>query len=238
MAYNANCFQSDHIAVSDMAQIEENFELIRRNLSSDTPPSNTERGLLWFDKSTNSKSAGLLKVRHDDDEKWLAVLCGDNDQKFWVYRDSTMDGWDIDTGVSDCVLALKGGSDLYDNTAGTGSEIGETWDNLKAHTHTSGAHYHSHNHQWYNYVNSASDAQSYNSGGSAQDFAAGTGWIYGELMKVGGEEDTTPVCTVDQYTNLDTTTGTGNTGAQSTSDVRPSAALGTLQYPDITNAGL
>ena len=228
--YTANCYQSDHVAVTDMANIEANFATLRSCNSGAAAPGNTEAGLLWFDISTAGGTDGLLKVRHDENNAWLAVLCGDASQKFWVYRNTTMDGWIIDATVTDRVLALKGAGGLYNANGGT--VAGESWSNLKAHTHTGPSHSHSHNHQIYNDRGSSTTAQYYNVSGVATNLPPVASWSSGYHIAALGSSGN--ILSSDMYGTLDATaSGTGATGEQSTADVRPQAALGTLQYPDI-----
>jgi len=236
--YTANCYQSDHVAVTDMANIEANFATLRSCNSGASAPANTEAGLLWFDTSTAAGTDGLLKIRHDENNAWLAVLCGDASQKFWVYRNTTMDGWIIDATVTDRVLSLKGGTGLYNANGGT--VAGETWANLKAHVHTGGTHTHAHGnhvHQIYSTAGSGDHHSFYNAAGTATIFPS-SNWTADQQMGVAGASGDHKM-NAEMYTNLTITVAgatsgaTGNTGAQSTADVRPQAALGTLQYPDI-----
>ena len=105
--YTANCFVSSEAAQTNMANIEVNFATLRSGNSGASAPSNTEAGLYWFDTTKNRP-----KVRNDADSAWHALLTGDASQKFWIYRNTAMDGWVIDATVTDRVLALKGGSGL------------------------------------------------------------------------------------------------------------------------------
>ena len=50
----------------------------------------------------------------------------DASHKIPVYRNTAPDGWLIDSGVSDCVIALKGGSQAYNTAAGA---VAGTWQN-------------------------------------------------------------------------------------------------------------
>jgi len=225
--YTANCYQSDHVAVTDMANIEANFATLRSTNSGAAAPSNTEAGLQWWDTVNNR-----LKIRNDANSAWLGILQGDASFKIWVYRNDTCDGWTIDATVTDRVIALKGAGGLYNANGGTNA--GETWANLKAHTHTGPSHSHSHNHQVYNASDNDTYGQYYNSGGSATNISY---WNWGDenhLAVVTGTVTSVKGVSADRYSAIDATAaGTGATGAQSTADVRPQAALGTLQYPDL-----
>jgi len=225
--YTANCYQSDHVAVTDMANIEANFATLRSSNSGAAAPSNPEAGLQWWDTVNNR-----LKIRNDANSAWLGVLQGDVSFKIWVYRNDTCDGWTIDATVTDRVLALKGAGGLYNANGGT--VAGETWANLKAHTHTGPSHSHSHNHQIYNFSATDTHGQYYNSAGAAVDLPNSS---WGDERHIAVQYTAgapNRVMGADMYGTLDATAaGTGATGAQSTADVRPQAAIGTLQYPDL-----
>jgi hypothetical protein len=226
--YTANCYQSDHVAVTDMANIEANFATLRSTNSGAAAPSNTEAGLQWWDTVKNR-----LKIRNDANAAWLAVLHGSASFKIWVYRNTTDDGWTIDATVTDRVLALKGGTGLYNANGGTNA--GETWANLKAHTHTGPSHTHSHNHMVYNW-DAGDDGRYYTTSG-ADTMADVPNTTYQGGRNLGvcfSDTYEDRVMGADMYTSLAAVAGgTANTGAQSTADVRPQAAVGTLQYPDI-----
>ena len=145
-------------------------------------------------------------------------------RKVWLYENTAPTGWTI-AGVSDITLAVKGGAGLY-NVAG-GNVAGESWANLKAHYHSGPSHTHgvgslagpSHAHNltlpeigW--------TGGTEGSGGRTQ---SGSG-IYRTSERIiasaaGGTGAVTGSMAAD---------GTGNTGAQSTADVRPTAAVGII----------
>lgn len=217
--YTVNSFQTDHVAQTDMANIEKNLECLRSFFSGASAPSNAVAGHPWFDTAQN-----LPKIRNDANSAWLAVLTGTIYQKLWIYRNDSDDGWAIDASVTDRVISLKGGSGLYDRTGG--GVAGETWANLKAHVHDGIEH----THQWYDESSDTDDDKTYDSAGAEKDVGKG------DVKAVGGKNhiqysETTDNGPTDSYTKI--VSGGDNTGAQSTADVRPAAAVGTLQYPDI-----
>jgi len=235
--YTPNCYQSDHVAVTDMANIEANFATLRSVNSGNAAPSNPEAGLLWMDMTSGTNGEQLLKIYNASGtvpagNSWIAVLCGDADSKVWFYRNTVCDGWKLDSSVTDRVLVLKGGTGLYNANGGT--VAGETWSNLKAHTHTGPSHSHSHNHQIYNFIAAGTTSQYYNSGGTATNLG-NAGYSAGyHIAQLNSAGDPDRIVNADMYSATDATAGgTGATGAQSTADVRPQAAIGTLQYPDI-----
>jgi len=224
--YTVNSYAADHVGQVNLANIEKNLECLRSFFSGDAAPSNTLKGHVWFDSTQN-----LPKIRNNANSAWLAILTGTTSQKLWIYRNDTDDGWAIDSGVTDRVLALKGGSDLYNANGGTNA--GETWANLKAHVHTGSAHTHSHNHQWYSAQGANDSDKTYNSGGSSTNLTSDS-TKSSSYVHIARSISTGDVPLGDSYSKTDATAASSaNTGAQSTSDVRPAAAVGTLQYPDI-----
>jgi len=224
--YTANCYQSDHVAVTDMANIEANFATLRSSNSGSSAPANTEAGLQWWDTVNNR-----LKIRDDANATWLGILQGDVNSKIWMYRNTTCDGWTIDATVTDRVLALKGGTGLYNANGGT--VAGETWANLKAHTHTGHSHTHSHNHQIYHYQ-PGSDSEYYNAAGTLTDLGNYSYTSDNQIAVLHGSVSNFYQIGADVYSAINATASSAaSTGGQSTADVRPQAAIGTLQYPDL-----
>jgi len=220
-----------HVGTDDLQNMENNFAALKTTFSGAAAPASVA-GQLFFD--TTKK---LLKVRDQANASWLGVMVGDATYKMWVYVNAAGDGWVVDTGVTDTILAIKGGSDAY-NVAG--GAAGGTWTQPN-HTHDGGTHTHgmtaigSHNHKWYN--NKSGDDETYDSGGSGQTIA--------------GEAKSDPNYHIpvsqadgygaeDSYTSNATSTGTTDTdgvvataGGATAATWRPSASVGTLQYMDI-----
>ena len=122
-------------------------------------------------------------------------------RKAWFYNPSAPLGWTV-SGISDVVVAIEGGSGtLYDGEAG--NVAGESWSNLKAHIHTGPSHTHP-------VPARTSGACSDNSGASG-----------GTSVAAGYHTHTVS----SGNTNAG---GTENTGAQSTADIRPTAAVGII----------
>lgn len=233
--YTINSFQGDHAGQTDLLNMEKNHECHRSFFSGASAPSNAVAGHPWFDTTQN-----LPKIRNDANSAWIAILTGTIYQKLWIYRNDTDDGWAIDATVTDRVLALKGGSGLYNVNGGVNA--GETWANLKAHTHTGASHNHdigNHVHQTYKDNGSSSHGQGYDSSGSLVTIPAGVITASGthQHMLV-GDQDSDENRMGDNYSANPASGSTDNEtpgagGGQSTADVRPAAAVGTLQYPDI-----
>lgn len=126
-------FAGSHDAQTDLQNMENNLACLKSLFSGTTAPSNTLAGMPWFD--TTKK---VLKMRDSTDAAWIGLMHGDTSQKMWVYRNAAMDGWTVDSGVSDVVLALKGGTTY---TAGAATAGSWTVSGL-AHTHAQTAHTH------------------------------------------------------------------------------------------------
>lgn len=142
----------------------------------------------------------------------------------WFYVNAAPPGWKAYTAEgTDKVLAVAGGADLYNIDGGV--EGGETWANLKAHTHTGN----NHNHQWYNSQAAATVDTSWQSDGSSGQNVSGTSPKTGGVRGMNVEVDI-DFPSSDMFT-INGGTGT-STGAQSTADVRPTAAVGKLWQLD------
>lgn len=215
-------------AATDLQAIEDNFAALKSNfagISSPAAGSGVIDGLIW--KDTTQK---LWKGYNGS--SYYGFMHGDTNQKIWVYRNSAMDGWAIDSSVTDKVISLKGTTgDTYE-TAGT--TAGNWTISGMSHTHTIATHIHKiykHN------ASSVTDDKYYNSSGIATDCdissdekAEGSfGW---PANIEGGEKSDSRVQSVDLYTKSGGATTTGSGGA-SDGSWRPAAAVGTLQYLDI-----
>lgn len=221
MAYVANTYQSNHVADTDLQNMENNFEYLRNNFKSSSAPVDPGGGLegvTWWD-STNK----TFKIR--DAAAWRGVFTGGASFKIWAYLDAVPDGWTRDSAVTDMVLALKGGA-VYTVGGAVGAASSWTISGLTkdAHTHSAGtlALVHTHNTQY--------DGWTHAGGGTAGRILIGSG---------------TPVGNIDHATADRVTTGastsavTGATGAQSDAGVthtpgwRIRGATGILLYPKI-----
>ena len=66
--FTDNCYQSDHVAVTDMANIEANFAALKSCFSGASAPSNLVAGMWWFDTTAN-----ILKIRDESNSAWQNV---------------------------------------------------------------------------------------------------------------------------------------------------------------------
>lgn len=237
--YSDNPFDSQHDAQTDLQNMENNFASLKTIFSGASQPGSMGATTPWFDTTQH-----VLKVRNDGDTAWIGLMHGDANQKMWVYRNAAMDGWAIDSGVSDKVLSLKGGS-----TYTAGGAAAGTW---TISGFASGAHTHgpgtlsggNHNHMWYRYKgDNDEDDKTYDVDGNQLDFA-----IWGGVVKLNNyyvmrAHEASPgyaqghgkhLYTDNETVSIDTGV-TASDGGTPTQDGtwRPAAAVGTLQYLDL-----
>jgi hypothetical protein len=211
--WNDNVYASgDQIAVN-MQDIEDNFAALKSMFSGTSAPANTVAGMTWFDTTYK-----MPKMRNNADNAWLGIMQGDATFKIWVYRNAAIDGWVVDATVTDKVLALKGGSGLYNvsgaGTAGSWTQPDCTLSeaNLPAHTHGSaGAHTHT-------FEGSGSGSGSVTAITYQTTLETKVSAVSG-LINAGGGHTHTSV-------------GSGTAHNHGTA-YRPYAAVGTLQYPNV-----
>jgi hypothetical protein len=226
-------YAADHAGQTDLQNMENNFQALKTNFSGASAPSGAVAGMVWYHTSKG------LRIRNAGNSAWIKALQGDAGSKCWFYRNDTAEGWVVDTSVTDRVLAIKGGSQSYNvnggNPAGTWTISGITVNNESAHTHGLGSHVH----QWYDNkgLNSADKTYDY-SGAEASVWTGGEKSLSGPAYGIGFEYGATISTIADAYTKA----ASGNTAAGSAhnhsltfgSSWRPSAAVGTLQYPDLS----
>jgi hypothetical protein len=205
--WTANCYQSDHIANTDLLNMEVNFATLRSSFSGTGAPANAEVGLAWFD-TTND----IFKIRNAANSAYYGLMHGDTSQKMWVYRNAAMAGWVVDGSVTDRVLALKttaGGA-----TYTTGGAAAGSWD--WTHTHAIGTHTHT-----------------YTSTAHTHGSVAPQGEYGGTFSAPSQSKDGVAGLNVAAVNVVGTTDGpnTVNTGNGYSAAWRPAAAVGTLQYP-------
>lgn len=66
--YVDDCYASDHVVQTDMANIEKNFAALKSFFSGATAPSNLVAGMPWFDTTTN-----ILKLRNEANNGWQSI---------------------------------------------------------------------------------------------------------------------------------------------------------------------
>ena len=220
--YNDDVYASTHVAATDLQNIENNFAALKSSFSGTSSPSNVVGGMPWHDSTAR-------KIRNYANSAWLVSLMGDASQKMWVYRNNTCEGWLIYTSIGDVVLGVKGGSRAYNVNGGN---LAGSW-TVEGLTHS---HSHTHNHQWYD---DSVDAQSIPNDGTWN--SAGTritipyasniehqGVRY-QIVPNGYAQSSIGDC----YTDNDATPP-NSSAVPSDATWRPRAAVGTLQYPDLS----
>ena len=217
--YTADCFAGSHEAQTDLQNMENNFAALKSQFSGTSAPANTLAGMPWMD--TTKK---VLKYRNTADSAWYGAMHGDVSQKLWVYRNAAMDGWAVDSAVSDKVLALKGGSTYTAGaaTAGSWTVSGLTVD---GHTHGPGtfagpSHAHT-------LVDTGAGIY-----GNGDIIVANGGYVYVGAAGSGASPLTTNTGT-PSATAVVGTSASGTGTASSDGTWRAAAAVGTLQYLDL-----
>jgi len=158
-------------------------------------------------------------------------MLGNADTIIWMYLNAAPPGWKVLATGADTVLAVSGGAGLYNANGGTAG--GESWANLKAHVHAGPEHAHdkgtlagpNHTHTLASAGTTSTDKD------LGLDVALNAGKLSG--MTAGSSALTIASATTGNpsataLTGEMANAGTGNTGAQSTSDVRPTASIGKL----------
>lgn len=223
--FTDDVYASGHQATTDLENMEKNFAALKSSFSGTTAPANTVAGMLWYD--TTQK---LMKQRDSANSTWFGFMVADSSHKIWVYRNTAPEGWAIDSAVTDCVIALKGGSNAYNANGGT---LAGTWTqpgytltsaDIPAHTHgNSGTHTHT------------LASNTYTGGSTGSNHRALTKFILENV------EDPSEAWTTGNasYYRADaggdhTHTSFGGGGSHNHGTTyRPYAAIGTLQYLDI-----
>lgn len=110
-------YAGGHTAATDLQNIENNFAALKSSFSGAALPANAVDGTIW-------KDTGKKTWKGYNGASSFGFMHGDANQKIWIYRDTAMDGWVVDTSVTDRVLAIKGGYNAYNISGGS---LGGTW---------------------------------------------------------------------------------------------------------------
>jgi hypothetical protein len=139
--FTDDCFAANHVGLTDLQNIEDNFQAVKSLFSGSSAPANTTGGMPWFDTAKK-----ILKVRNSTNGAWLGVHYSSTAARWWVYANVAGDGWIVDSSVADRVLAIKGGSQAYNAVGGSGAGTwtlaGFTVGNESTHQHPSLSHTH------------------------------------------------------------------------------------------------
>ena len=114
MAFNTNPYSySGTAADTCMDNLEDNDNELRCNEDGSSAPASPVDGMTW-----NHSTKGLH--HRSNSSTWQKVFTGTANGStgyIWMYRNDSDEGWTIDTGVTDRVLALRGTN--YGGTGGT-----------------------------------------------------------------------------------------------------------------------
>jgi len=146
-------------------------------------------------------------------------LTGDSNTILWMYLNTAPPGWKALTTGADKLVGIVGGAGAY-NVNG-GNVAGTSFDDIEAHTHTGP----SHTHKWFESNAAATSDQTWNSDGSTPHDIDGANVKTGAAQGVETAGTGNAVIDEDGYV---ANAGTGNTGASSLTEARPTAALGKL----------
>lgn len=112
--WTIDVYAAGHTGQTDLQNMENNFTTLKSLFSGASQPVNAVGGMPWYDISNN-----VLKIRNAGNSAWYRQMHGDASQKIWIYRNTAMNGWAIDSAITDKVLSLKGGSQAYNTSAGS-----------------------------------------------------------------------------------------------------------------------
>jgi len=220
--YTIDCYAAGHVGQTDLANMEANFEALRTTFEGAGAPANAIAGMQWFDSAKK-----LLKIRNEANDAWLGVLTGTTSLKMLVYRNTAEDGWAIDGGVTDRVIAVKGGATYTTGGATAGSWTLPSYTlltaDIPAHAHTG--------------TTSANGAHAHNlyeqtvGGGAVNAIVKDTVLLHNSISRASISGYVVSSAT---HTHTMTTANTGGGGSHNHgATYRPAAAVVTIQYPDI-----
>lgn len=209
----ANLYTQATEADTTLSNMELMFATLKSLFAGAAAPANTVAYMPWGDSTKK-----VLKRRDDGDSAWFGLMHGDTSQKIWVYRNAAMEGWAIDSGVSDKVLALKGGA-TYTAGAATAGSFAVT---DSGHTHASTLAAPNHTHTL------GTDAGT--TGTADQPVVVSGGYAFNSSGAGGGVPRMSTTTGNPTVTAL---TGSITSGTAVIADIRPAAAVGTLQYLDL-----
>ena len=112
-------YDPDHIADTDLENMDDNFGTLKSLFSGASSPPNTIAGMPWY-HTTNR----LLKIRNYANTSWLGLMHGDALHKIPVYRNDQPDGWLINAlDTADMVIGIKSSGGTYTS----GGAIAGSW---------------------------------------------------------------------------------------------------------------
>lgn len=207
--WESNTYQEGHVVADDMRAIESNFATLKSNFSGTAGPV-AEDGQLWKDTDND-----VLKVQIDSG--WKGLMHGDANTPIWMYVDVAPTGWVLYAGLSDVVLAIKGGSQYP-----TGGAQGGSW-SLPSHI-LAVNELPSHNHGG----DTGDDTHNHTFGGATPRYGTtGVDGSYGN--KLGGANSSSASVTINSDSHSHTIPSQGGgLGHDHGTAFRPLAAVGIL----------
>lgn len=109
--YTVDCFDGEHVAQVDMANIEKNFEALRTLFSGVSTPSNPVAGMLWLDTNRH-----ILFIRNEANDGWYSVWDMENNKPNITALSGDITGAMIASAIKDAAAATPSL-----RTLGTGS---------------------------------------------------------------------------------------------------------------------
>lgn len=220
--FSENCYDDDISLDVLMSLLELNCQTLRTNFAGTSKPSSPYEGQMYGDMNTD-----VLRFLHlgygtstfdSSEEQWPGLFHADVNDRIYVYSNSTIDGWIVDDSSDitdgDLLLAVAdAGADTYDTAE---SVQGDGWTGI------------SHNHQWHVDNQASSGNEVFNSSGTAADIASSNQYVWRETNWIplanSGNWNYKLVFPFSAYTTMNSLS----------SNWRPRAAVGTIQYLDLS----
>ena len=124
--WTANSFATTNDWDDDLQAMENNLLCLQSGFSGTATPTSPVIGQEWVD-TTND----VVKRRNFAGSGWNSSLHGDSTCIVYIYRNDANVGMQIETGMGDRVLAVKGGSQAWNVNggvqAGTMTQPTNTW---------------------------------------------------------------------------------------------------------------
>ena len=117
--FTEDSYDPDHIADTDLENMEDNFGTLKSLFSGAASPPNAIAGMPWY-HTTNR----LLKIRNYNNTSWLGLMHADVNHKIPVYRNDQPDGWLIVAlDTADMVIGIKSSGGTYSS----GGAVAGSW---------------------------------------------------------------------------------------------------------------
>jgi len=110
------CYNINDEAIVDLQNMENNFQALKTSFSGTSAPTSTSSNTIVAGQRFFSTTAGhAFQVYNQGGTAWRGIptfgyVSNVGYEELWVYSNSAIEGWVVDGGISDCVLALQGGT--------------------------------------------------------------------------------------------------------------------------------